>query len=124
MTGYICSGPLLKSCEFSPDDVKEHFQRWVELGDVLIGNLGFPSKAELTPAQRCLMVPVIQTPTFCFDFFSAGCSIMSEWLNGKVLQYASALLTHWKVDHTSLVKCSTATPAFNQPTARNKHSAY
>lgn len=49
---YICNGPLQESCNISPEFVRLHFPRWLQLGDVLIGNLGFPPKEELSPAQR------------------------------------------------------------------------
>eukprot|EP00884_Botryococcus_braunii_P002974 jgi/Botrbrau1/12678/Bobra.67_1s0042.1 len=49
---YICNGPLQESCRISPAAVKDQFPRWLELGDLLIANLGFPPKNELSPAQR------------------------------------------------------------------------
>ncbi|KAK9829318.1 hypothetical protein WJX72_005180 [[Myrmecia] bisecta] len=49
---YIMAGPLLQTCGLSQQEVREGLRFWVELGDVLISNLGFPGRDKLNEIQR------------------------------------------------------------------------
>lgn len=49
---YICCGPLLETCGFTPSGVKADLGTWVALGNRIIANLGFPAFDQLDDTQR------------------------------------------------------------------------